>query len=445
MPELFGTDGLRGQAGKFPLDEKSVFVLGQALAELFREKNLLPVLVTGRDTRESGKWLEEVLLGGFISSGGQAVSAGVIPTPGISYLVRAEGFSAGVVISASHNPYQDNGIKIFSAEGTKIPEDWEEQLEKRILKAREKDLATKPAAVKVEDSFRFKYLEHLQQLFSASNPGKLKLVLDCANGASSDLAPVLFRRLGFEVLAINCQPDGKNINKECGSLHPETLQETVKKERADLGIAYDGDADRAIWVDEEGHLLHGDHTLYVQALSLKEKNRLNKNTVVATIMSNMGLELALAERGITMLRTKVGDKYVLEEMLRQKLNLGGEQSGHTIFLDQAITGDGLLTSLKMIEVMLEKGQKISALVEGFKEFPQVLLNVRVREKIPFSELPGYDSLVEEVKTALAGEGRLEVRYSGTEPLARIMVEGPEQKKIEDLARKLADFIKNQLG
>jgi len=445
MPELFGTDGLRGQAGKFPLDEKSVFVLGQALAELFREKNLLPVLVTGRDTRESGKWLEEVLLGGFISSGGQAVSAGVIPTPGISYLVRAEGFPAGVVISASHNPYQDNGIKIFSAEGTKIPEDWEEQLEKRILKAREKDLATKPAAVKVEDSFRFKYLEHLQQLFSARNPGKLKLVLDCANGASSDLAPVLFRRLGFEVLAINCQPDGKNINKECGSLHPETLQETVKKERADLGIAYDGDADRAIWVDEEGHLLHGDHTLYVQALSLKEKNRLNKNTVVATIMSNMGLELALAERGITMLRTKVGDKYVLEEMLRQKLNLGGEQSGHTIFLDQAITGDGLLTSLKMIEVMLEKGQKISALVEGFKEFPQVLLNVRVREKIPFSELPGYDSLVEEVKTALAGEGRLEVRYSGTEPLARIMVEGPQQKKIEDLARKLADFIKNQLG
>ncbi|MBC7364837.1 MAG: phosphoglucosamine mutase, partial [Candidatus Aminicenantes bacterium] len=337
------------------------------------------------------------------------------------------------------------GIKIFSAEGTKIPEDWEEQLEKKILEAREKDLTVKPAKVAEEAKFRLNYLNHLEQLFSSRNTRKLKLLIDCANGASSDLAPLLFRRLGFEVLAINCQPDGKNINQECGSLHPEALKKAVKKEKADLGIAYDGDADRAIWVDEESRLLNGDHTLYVQAVNLKEKNRLNHNTVVATIMSNMGLELALAEHGIKMLRTKVGDRYVLEEMLRQQLNLGGEQSGHTIFLDQAITGDGLLTSLKMIEVLLEKGQKISKLVEGFKEFPQVLLNIRVREKIPFSEIPGYDSLVEEIKAALAGEGRLEVRYSGTEPLARIMIEGREQEKIENLARKMADFIKSQLG
>jgi len=445
MPELFGTDGLRGKAGQFPLDGPSVFVLGQALAELFLEKNLVPMLVTGRDTRESGKWLEEVLLGGFISSGGQAVSAGVIPTPGISFLVRTNGFSSGVVISASHNPYQDNGIKIFSAKGTKIPEDWEEQLEKKILKARGKNLTVKPATVAFEASLKLKYLDHLRHLFSAVGIRKLKLVLDCANGASSDLAPALFRSLGFEVLAINFQPDGKNINKKCGSLYPETLREVVKMENADLGIAYDGDADRVIWVDEQGRLLNGDHTLYVQAQSLKEKNRLNKNTVVATIMSNMGLELALAERGIKMLRTKVGDKYVLEEMLRQELNLGGEQSGHTIFLDQAITGDGLLTSLKMIEAMQEKRQKISELVEGFKEFPQVLLNVRVREKIPFSELPGYDTLVQEVKAELANEGRLEVRYSGTEPLARIMIEGRDQEKIDNLARSLAELINKHLG
>lgn len=445
MPELFGTDGLRGKAGHFPLDEKSVFILGRALYELFQKKKLPPVVITGRDTRESGKWLEEAFQGGFISAGGQAVSAGIIPTPGISYLVRNDGFSAGVVISASHNPYEDNGIKIFSGQGTKIPEDWEEWLEKKILAAKEKTLSVKPSTVAVDEQLRLKYLEFLRQLFPYAGSRKLKIVLDCAHGASSELAPALFRYLGFEVLSINCQPDGRNINKGCGSLYPETLQKAVVEERADLGIAYDGDADRAIWVDEKGNLLNGDHTLFVQALHLKEKNRLRNKTVVATIMSNMGLELALNRHGINMLRTKVGDKYVLEEMLKQQLNLGGEQSGHTIFLDHAITGDGLLTSLKMIEVMLEKQQKISELVTGLQEFPQVLLNVRVKEKIPFSQIPGYDRLVQEVRSELGKEGRLEIRYSGTEPLARIMVEGRYREKIENLAGKLAELIKNHLG
>lgn len=445
MPELFGTDGLRAKAGEFPLDEKSVFILGKALYELFREKKLSPVIITGRDTRESGVWLEKTFLGGFISAGGEAVSAGVIPTPGISFLVRKFGFSAGVVISASHNPYQDNGIKIFSDKGTKIPEDWEDELEKEILKTRDREVKIKAADIKTDEGMRVKYLDYLMELFPRSASKKMKLVLDCANGASSELAPALFHRLGFQVLTINCQPDGKNINKNCGSLHPESLKELVIREKADLGIAYDGDADRAIWVDERGNVLNGDHTLFVQALRLKERNMLKNNMVVATIMSNMGLELALMEHGIKMVRTKVGDKYVLEEMLKQEINLGGEQSGHTIFLDHAITGDGLLTSLKMIEALLEKNQTMSELVTELKELPQVLLNIRVRFKIPFSQITGYDKLVEEIKTELGHEGRLEVRYSGTEPVARIMIEGRDQKRIEYLAGKLAELIKNHLG
>lgn len=445
MPELFGTDGLRGKAGEFPLDEKSVFVLGKALYELFREQKLSPVIVTGRDTRESGVWLEKIFLSGFISAGGEAVSSGVIPTPGVSFLVRKYGFSAGVVISASHNPYQDNGIKIFSDKGIKIPENWEDELEKEILRAKDSEVKIKPADIKTDEKLRLKYLDYLTQLFSCSASKKMKLVLDCANGASYELAPALFQRLGFQVLAINYQPDGKNINKNCGSLHPEHLKELVMREKADLGIAYDGDADRAIWVDERGRVLNGDHTLFVQALRLKENNSLKNNMVVATIMSNMGLELALMEHGIKMVRTKVGDKYVLEEMLKQEINLGGEQSGHTIFLDHAITGDGLLTSLKMIETMLEKNQTMSELVKEFKELPQVLLNIRVRLKIPFSQITGYDKLVQEIKTELGHEGRLEVRYSGTEPVARIMIEGRDRKRIEYLAAKLADLIRNHLG
>ncbi|MGB9906956.1 MAG: phosphoglucosamine mutase [Candidatus Saccharicenans sp.] len=445
MPQLFGTDGLRARAGEFPLDEKSVFILGRALAELLIRRGLQPRMVSGRDTRQSGRWLEECLTAGFARGGGQAISAGVITTPGISYLVRSHDFSAGVVISASHNPYLDNGIKIFSHRGTKIAESWEEELEKEIISGILPPAGVRESDLRVDDQLKQAYLDFLRQVYSGPRNKKIKLVVDCANGASSELAPLLFSSLGFEVVTINSQPDGQNINLGCGSLHPERLAETVRSEKADLGVAFDGDADRAIWSDEKGSILNGDHTLYVQARHLKDKKSLKNNTVVATIMSNMGLEKVLEENGIRLLRTKVGDKYVLDEMLKNDYNLGGEQSGHTIFLDHSVAGDGLLTSLKMLEVMLEKQMTLSELVKDFQEFPQILLNVRVREKVPLTEIPGYQEAMAEVKDSLGRSGRVEVRYSGTEMLARIMLEGPEQKQIEDLAGKLARLIEKHCG
>ena len=445
MPRLFGTDGLRGKAGLFPLNEKTIFILGQALGNLLTRKSLPLRLIIGKDTRESGNWIEECLYSGFSLVGGEAISAGIITTPGLSYLVRLNGFSAGVMISASHNPYEDNGIKIFSHQGLKIPEDWEEELEKELLAGDFSRVMAERLSPPQEPDLGRSYLEFLKQTVSLKPRKKLKLVVDCANGASYKLAPELFKSLGYEVLPINNTPDGKNINFGCGSLFPEKLAEVVVREKADLGIAYDGDADRALWVDEQGTILNGDHTLFVQALHLKEKRRLNDNTVVATIMSNMGLEKALDSKGIKLLRTKVGDKYVLDEMMKRNLNLGGEQSGHTIFLDHSVAGDGLLTSLKMLEVISERDQKLSELVRDFVEYPQVLLNIRVREKVPLNEIPGYQEQAQEIKAELGQEGRLEVRYSGTEMLARIMLEGPNQEQIESLARKLAAIIEEHCG
>ncbi len=445
MPRLFGTDGLRGKAGLFPLNEKTIFILGQALGNLLTRKSLPLRLIIGKDTRESGNWIEECLYSGFSLVGGEAISAGIITTPGLSYLVRLNGFSAGVMISASHNPYEDNGIKIFSHQGLKIPEDWEEELEKELLAGDFSRVMAERLSPPQEPDLGRSYLEFLKQTVGLNPRKKLKLVVDCANGASYELAPELFKSLGYEVLPINNTPDGKNINFGGGSLFPEKLAEVVVREKADLGIAYDGDADRALWVDEQGTILNGDHTLFVQALHLKEKRRLNDNTVVATIMSNMGLEKALDSKGIKLLRTKVGDKYVLDEMMKRNLNLGGEQSGHTIFLDHSVAGDGLLTSLKMLEVMSERDQKLSELVRDFVEYPQVLLNIRVREKVPLNEIPGYQEQAQEIKAELGQEGRLEVRYSGTEMLARIMLEGPNLEQIESLARKLAAIIEDHCG
>ena len=445
MGKLFGTDGLRARAGEFPLEAGTVYRLGQALASLLQDKGREPRIVIGRDTRESSQWLENYFCSGFVQAGGQAVSAGVITTPGISFLTRRGGFSAGVVISASHNPYEDNGIKIFSPGGTKIPEDWEDSLEAALIKDRLPASKIKIEPVKVDHSLRSAYLDSLQASWSASKKDKLKLVVDCANGASSELAPQLFRALNFEVVAINNLPDGRNINASCGSLHPESLARTVVEQGADLGIAFDGDADRAIWSDEQGHILNGDHTLYLLALYLKEKARLKNNLVVATTMSNLGLEQSLAENGIKLIRTRVGDKYVLEEMVRHKANLGGEQSGHTILLDYAATGDGLLTSLKMLEIMVESGQSLSELVKGFQLYPQILINLRVKEKVPLKEIPGYEDLIEDIKKELGPQGRLEVRYSGTEPLARIMMEGPDERKLQPLARRIVNLIDSFCG
>ena len=446
MDRLFGTDGMRAVAGEFPLDPGSVYALGRALAGLLlRAKAGVPRVLVGRDTRESGTWLEAALAGGLRAGGGEPVSAGVIPTSAVSLLTMRHGFAAGVVISASHNPYQDNGIKVFSAAGVKIADDGEDELEAAVRRGPGTS-PVKPLALAPDPAYLREYVSFLSGLFGARAPRKrLRLVVDCANGAAAGVAPGLFRGLGFEVTALHAEPDGRNINRECGSLHPDGLGRAVREAGADFGIAYDGDADRAVWADETGAVLNGDHTLYVQALYLQETGRLRGGAVVATTMSNMGLERALAASGVGVVRTRVGDKFVHDEMEARGANLGGERSGHTIFLDDCPTGDGLLTSLKMLETRLVKGQPFSILAGGLVEFPQVLVNVRVRSKPELGGVPDVAACLGEARRALGGEGRVELRYSGTEPVARVMVEGRDAAAIEDWARRLADAVARNLG
>jgi len=445
MKKLFGTDGMRGVAGEYPLDSSTVANLGRALVQLLTEEGLEPRVLTGRDTRESGPWIEEALFQGIEAGGGDAVSAGIVPTSAVSYLTKKHLYSAGIVISASHNHYRDNGIKIFSSRGFKIPDEWELRLEHVLLKRKEKTrkkrlrVVPQPALAEEYEDFLKRKIDHLPQA------QEMTVVLDCSNGASYTVAPLVFFHLGIKVIPIFNIPDGKNINRKCGSLHPEGLARMVVTARADLGVAYDGDADRAVWVDEKGRIHNGDHTLFVQSHFMKERGNLKSNKVVATTMSNMGLEKALREMGLELVRTRVGDKYVLEKMTDLGANLGGERSGHTIFLDDCPTGDGILTSLKMLQAMLSSGAPFSELVKGLKEFPQILQNVWVREKIDFREFPEIIQVMEEVKAQLAGVGRLDVRYSGTESLARVMVEGEDKAQIEELARKTTDVIAKHLG
>ncbi len=445
MKKLFGTDGMRAVAGEYPLDPSTVASLGWALVKLLGEEGLEPRILVGRDTRESGPWIEKALFQGIDSGGGDVISAGIVPTSAVSYLTKKHRYAAGIVISASHNPYRDNGIKIFSSQGIKIPDGWELRLERILLnrkhKIREKRLRVVPQPALAEE-----YEDFLRRQIDRLPPAKeMTIVLDCSNGASCAVAPLVFFHLGFKVIPIFNIPDGKNINRKCGSLHPEGLARMVINARADLGVAYDGDADRAIWVDEKGRVHNGDHTLFVQSRFMKTNRTLKSNAVVATTMSNMGLEKALREMGLELVRTRVGDKYVLEKMIDLGANLGGERSGHTIFLDDCPTGDGILTSLKMLKVMLLSGAPFSELVKGLKEFPQILQNVWVREKIDFREFPEIIQVIEEVKAQLAGVGRLDVRYSGTESLARVMVEGEDKTQIEELARKTTDVIAKYLG
>ena len=445
MKRLFGTDGIRAVAGRYPLDRTTIIGLAGALVELLQGKGLEPSILTGRDTRESGPWIEELLFQGIEAGGGKAVSAGIIPTSAVSFLTRKHGFSAGIVISASHNPYRDNGIKIFSREGLKISDEWEADLEKTLADRPDKTGKTKPRVAPREDLAE-DYQEFLKgQLKHTARKKDLTVVVDCSNGASSAIAPLVFFSLGFKAIPIFNNPDGKNINRRCGSLHPESLARLVVDARADLGIAYDGDADRALWVEAGGKILNGDHTLFVQSRFLREQSALKAGTVVATTMSNVGLEIALRDLGIGFVRTRVGDKYVLEKMLEIGANLGGERSGHTIFLDDCPTGDGILTSLKMVEVMLSSGASLAELAAGLNEFPQVLRNVRVREKADFKQFPEIIRIMEEIKAELAEAGRLDVRYSGTEPLARVMVEGEDREKIEGLASRMIAAIAKYLG
>jgi phosphoglucosamine mutase len=452
MKSLFGTDGIRGEAGKFPLDASTVRIIGKSLAAYIKTSTgRSPSIVIGRDTRESGEWLERCLIAGANEVDADCLSAGVITTPGVAYLTRVLNADAGVVISASHNPYQDNGIKIFAPTGQKIADSIERVIEADIRSHSSED---KPPTLDQVDhqqsrsdyELRQRYLSFLSDEIGAGLAlSGLSIVVDCANGASSQLAPTLFESLGANVVAINTSPDGRNINLNCGSLHIESLQERVVAEQADLGVAFDGDADRSLFVDSAGRFVDGDATLWVLANHLLSQQLLNGNFVVATVMSNIGLEIALRSIGVDLIRTDVGDKFVLEELLRRKGSLGGEQSGHIILPELSLAGDGMMTAVCLIRAMIDAQKQLNELTEGFQQYPQILLNVRVKEKLTFTELTGVQRVVNKVQERLSQNGRLLLRYSGTEPLARVMIEGPNQREIEDYASQIAEEIRKEIG
>ncbi len=447
MKALFGTDGIRGEAGQFPLDPATVTAIGFSLASHLAASGNKPRIITGRDTRESGASIEQALIDGASRAGAECLSAGVITTPGVAFVTRKEQASAGVVISASHNPYHDNGIKIFAPSGRKMDDAVERQIEADIFSKIEV-----PAARGIDRSHASEEQLHEEYLsFLADEIGKdlkldgLTIVVDCANGASSAFAPALFERLGATVIAINATPDGRNINRDCGSLHIDSLRDKLMKEQADLGVAFDGDADRSLFVDGEGNFVDGDATLLALANYLKAHRQLKGDVVVATVMSNIGLEIALRSERIKLVRTDVGDKYVLEELLRQDASLGGEQSGHIILPDLSLAGDGMITTLSLLRALSESRKTLAEITAGFKRYPQILLNVRVRQKVPFSELATVQAKVRQVEELLSQKGRLLLRYSGTEPLARVMIEGENQQEINEWAGQIAEAIQREIG
>lgn len=450
MKALFGTDGIRGEAGKFPLDRETVKRIGSSLAGYLNKSVVrAAIIVVGRDTRESGSWLEESLIEGANNGGANCHSAGIITTPGVAYLTGELKADAGVVISASHNPYHDNGIKIFSASGQKIADEVERLIEADIFAGTGPKSATKNSsrlAPAESDQLQERYLDFLSnRIGNGLSLEGMKIVVDCANGASYRLAPTLFERLGANVVAINAEPDGRNINLNSGSLHIEGLQQKVVSERADLGVAFDGDADRSLFVDHEGSFVDGDATLWVLAGYLQAKNELKDNTVVATVMSNIGLEIALRGKGIKLERTDVGDKYVLETLLRLGASLGGEQSGHVILPALSLAGDGMITTLSLLRALQESQNSLGQMTTGFQRYPQTLVNVRVKEKLPFVDMASVRKATDEVEQRLGQNGRLLLRYSGTEPLARVMIEGQNQADIESYARKIAAALEQEIG
>ncbi len=447
--QLFGTDGIRGVAGSYPLDEPTVRATGLALGEWIAASGREKAVVIGMDTRESGPWIAATLAQGLASHGVTARFAGITTTPGVAYLAKTGPFAAGVMISASHNPYQDNGLKVIGHSGYKLPDDVEAGIEQSIL-AQTVSVARTPNPLVPDPELDHQYTAHLASVLGDDAPLKgMDLVMDCANGGASNLAPALFERLGARVHSTHASPNGRNINLHCGSLHLESLRDVVLGRRAALGVAFDGDADRALFVAPNGGSIDGDAVLLIMAREMLAAGRLTapegKPVVVATVMSNLGLERALAASGIRMTRTPVGDRYVLEEMLRSGANLGGEQSGHVIFLDHATTGDGMLTALLIAAAVLRSGKSICELVEGLEVFPQLLVNVRVRAKRPLEELPEVRDEIGAAESDFAGAGRVLVRFSGTEPLARVMVEGPDHARVEHYAERIAGAIRRSLG
>jgi phosphoglucosamine mutase len=443
--QLFGTDGIRGVPGEYPLDNPTLVRVGLALGDYLRKQGTRARVLIGRDTRESGPHIAESIARGLETSGAEPVSAGVLTTPGVAWLVNREGFAAGVVISASHNPYHDNGVKLISSAGMKFPDAVEAHLEKFILSS---DASTPVATSMQVDGNEALHEDYLAGLRRAILPGArfeaVKIVIDCANGAASGLAPRLFRSLGAEVVAMNNAPDGRNINHNCGSLHPDAMQKRVVSERATMGVAFDGDADRAIFSSASGRLVDGDGVLLVTGRYLKQHGKLKGDTIVGTTMANLGLERALESVSLKLARTAVGDRYVLEEMQRIGANLGGEQSGHILFLDDATTGDGMLTALKIASIVSTQGP-LDELVTDLKIYPQKIVNVKVQSKPALDSLPEVTRLLAEAGKVLGHRGRVVLRYSGTEPLARVMVEAEREEDVQHWTDALASAVRSSIG
>lgn len=452
--QLFGTDGIRGVAGEFPLTKQSTYLIGRALGHDLIRNQPKAQAVIGQDTRESSRWIADRVAEGLAAVGVEVHSAGVITTPGVAYLARSRKMAAGVVISASHNPWTDNGIKVFSGDGFKLTDASELAIEKEIFALLQNPSSADDTALKVprpslpgEADLRQSYIKELAGTVK-SEVRKLRVVVDCANGAATAEAPELFHTLGVQATFIHTTPDGRNINEGCGALHPETVGKQVAKAigKFDLGVTFDGDADRALFCDGQGRVVNGDAVLLAAGRDMRSKGTLKSDTVVATTMSNMGLEIALKNSGIRMLRANVGDKYVLEEMLKTGATLGGEQSGHIIFRDgDSTTGDGLLTALRLMDIIVRAQKSLAELVADLKVFPQKIQNVRVREKVPFSQVPAIQTAIAAAERELDGNGRIVVRYSGTEALARVMVEAESETKMHSIAAAIAGEIQKALG
>ncbi len=450
--KLFGTDGIRGVAGEYPLDPRTVYATGLALGHSLKKKDPRPRVLLGRDTRESSPWIATTLAAALRQTGAKVESAGVVPTPAIAYLARAHGFQAGVVISASHNPWHDNGIKLFGGDGFKLPDAVELAIEEEILfHASTGSVADVNSLPPVEDkpALQSDYIQFLRTSLPNLSLGEMKLVVDCANGAAAAVAPELFRRLNRDgcatVTLLNVAPDGRNINANCGALHPDFVAAEVKERGAIMGLTFDGDADRCMLAGSHGNVINGDAILLMVGRDLKARGLLAGDLVVATTMSNMGLEAALKRSGISMLRAPVGDRYVLEEMLKSKAALGGEQSGHILLPHLATTGDGLLTALVILELVSRTGKTVDELTADLKVFPQVIVNVKVKERKPLTGIPAVAAAIHAAEEELKDSGRVVIRYSGTEPLARVMIEAENNEAMKRHAEAIAAAIRKELG
>ena len=453
IPKLFGTDGIRGQANVFPMLPQVVVKVGQAIGVLLKKnilegKSQIPKVVIGKDTRLSGYMIEMALASGLNSMGVHVQMVGPLPTPGIGFITRNMRADAGIVISASHNPFSDNGIKIFGADGFKLPDEMEKEIERLVYEDNFDDFLAKSNQLgrsrRIDDA-QGRYIVHAKNTFPIEyNLDGLRIVLDTANGASYRVAKAVFEELGAEVIQIGDEPNGMNINDKSGALYPTAVANAVLHYRADLGISLDGDADRVMMVDEKGQVLNGDHILGICALHMKKNGLLKHNQLVVTHMSNFGLEKVMRRNGITVKKVNVGDKYVVEELRRTGGNLGGEQSGHIIFLDHSTTGDGCVAALNVIAVMREQRKKLSELQTWIEEVPQVLINVRVKRRAVLEDLKGYSELIKKMSDELGEEGRLFIRFSGTEPVIRILVEGPDRIKIHDYAQEIATLLEKEL-